>query len=254
MKNITILAVLLSFLNQTSHAAPVPPGPVPTGLEPEMNLRFFLNHEQWIPYLELTAASQTDKRVLKEVTLGSYYQLVDQLKVGVFYRRAYGIRHDEDWVSVSGQWGWRETDSRGEDFLILDATPRVPLGFLGSENLVGELKTRFINNIYNHHQILFVRPGITYFWLKDDQAFMNFFLQYEMQFALNYGPQSITERWLYLGALYKASENFDVGIYNALKWETWGNHTAYTNKGGVAYNTTTQTYVIGLVGIFHFGI
>jgi hypothetical protein len=244
----------LLFFNVLANAAPVAPGSIPSGVEPEINLRLFLNHEPFSFYTEITGSSETDHRVFKEVILGSYFQLWDQLRVGFFYRRAYGIRHDEDWVSVSGRWGWRDSNTRGEDFLILDMTPRVSLDFMGGENFVAELKTRFINNTYNHDQTLFVRPGLTYFWLKDDQAFMNFFLQYEMQFALNYGIQSVNERWLYLGALYKACSNFDLGIYNALKWETWGSYADYLNRGGSAYNTTTMTYVIGLLGIFHFDI
>ena len=235
-----------------ANAAPVPPGPVPGGAEPAMNLRFFFNHEPLSYYADIAVTSETDRRVLKSGTLGAYYQLFDELRLGAFYKRSYGIRHDEDWITT-GQWAWRNTNDRGEDFWILDATPRVSLDFFGHENFVAELKSRFINNIYNHNQTLSVRPGLTYFWLKDDQAFINFFLQYELQFALNFGIQSVNEKWLYLGALYRAASFLDIGIYNALKWETWGNYADYTRRGGADYKITTQTYVIGLMGVFHFG-
>lgn len=245
--------LFLLLLANSANAAPPPPGPVASGVQEQFNLRLFLTHDVWTIYSEIMGTVQTEGRVRKDFTLGGYYQLFDQLKVGAFYRRSYGIRHDEDWVT-NGTWGWRETNSRGEDFWILDATPRIGLDTIGMNNFVAELKTRFINNTYNHNQMVFVRPGLTYFWLKEDQPFINIFLQYEMQFALNYGPQVLNERWLYFGALYKACPNFDIGIYNALMWENWGSYGDYTRRGGPAYNISTQTYVVGLVGIFNFGI
>jgi len=245
---------LLCLFSSSAYAVPTAPPPISSGLVPEGNLRLFLNHDPYSVYTEFTAAAETDQRSFKAVTLGGYYQAIQNLKLGAFYRIAYGLRHNEDWMSMNGKWSWADTNSRGESLWILDATPKATLGFISMDHWVAELKTRLINNIFDHEQTLFLRPGLTYFWLKDQQAFLNFFLQYEMQFPLNYGTSTINEQWLYFGALYRLLSDLDVGAYTALKWETWDSPAVYLAKGGTPFSLTAQSYVLGLVAVFQFGI
>ena len=172
-------------------------------------------------------------------------------KVGAFYGRAYGLRHDEDWINVNGQWGWVNTNSRGENLLIGDVSPIGTLGFLG-ENWVGEFKVRYVFDTFNEQQTMIARPSLRYFWLEDDHPFMSFFLQLEGDFPLNYGVQTLYEKWIYLGALYRIADNIDLGGFAAAKWETWGSTQDFVNRGGPSYAITAQTWDLSALAIFQF--
>ena len=244
-----ILCAFLVFAELSAFAVPPAPPTIPSGVEPAVTLRFFYNREALSYFGEATAGTETDHRVEKSVTLGGYYSLVPNLKVGAFYRRAYGLRHDADWNPSSGAWAWRDTQTRGEDFLILDATPRIQI----EENWVAELKTRLLFDTFDGQETLTLRPGLTYFWLKNDEPFINFFLQFEAFHPFNYGVQSFVEKWLYLGGLYHVSKSADFGAYTAFGWETWGSTSAYLSRGGAPYVLTAQSTVLGAVAVFHLG-
>jgi hypothetical protein len=254
--SIPILAtsVLWVFASR-ANAIPPAPGPVPGGAEPGADLRLFLDHEKFSYFGEIIGLNESDDRKFRELTLGAYYRLTHALKVGAFYGRAYGLRHDEDWINDgAGNWGWQNSNSRGEDFAIADVTPVGALDFLPGKNWVGEFKTRYLYDFFNGQQSLDLRPSLRYFWLKNDEPFMNFFFQLEGLFPLNYGATTLCEKWIYFGALYHARTGLDVGGFTATEWQTWSSPQAYTNQGGVPYTVTAQTWIIGALAVFQFDI
>ena len=250
LSGLLLAVVALVAVSSVAIAAPVVPGSMSGGVEPTLNLRFFLKQKPLSYFAELSEASQTDHRQYEGATLGAYYRLMPGLTVGGFYRREYGLRHDGDWKNETGTWAWSNTNSRGEDSLILDVTPRLTLDFLPGENWVAELKTRSIFNTFSGEKTLTLRPGLTYFWLKENEPFLNFFLQYEIYFPLNYGVQTIYQSWLYLGTLYHWSHSVQAGLYGALKSETWGGTPGFVAQGGAAYSVTARTFVVGAVAVF----
>src|SRR5512144_581966 len=58
------------------------------------------------------------------VTLGGYYRLFKNLKVGSFYRLQDGVHHDDDWGTPTGDWTWQDAGGRLENILMLDVSPR----------------------------------------------------------------------------------------------------------------------------------
>ncbi|HET6486076.1 MAG TPA: hypothetical protein VFH83_06630, partial [Spirochaetia bacterium] len=69
----------------------------------------------------------------RSVTVGGYYRVIPNLKLGAFYRLQAGARHDDDWIQTGpnpDDWGWQDTTSRWENVLMLDASPRFLLSFL----------------------------------------------------------------------------------------------------------------------------
>lgn len=250
MKQLVILSLAISSVAQATPPQPTVPG----GVEPGGSLGLFLNHEQISYHAEMTGASETGGRAFDETLLGAYYRVLHHLKLGAFYGRAYGLRHDEDWTNANGSWAWTNTNSRGEDLLIGDITPVTELDFLPGKNWVGEFKTRYIYDAYNGQQSLILRPGLRYFILDDDRPFLNFFFQFEALLPLNYGVQSIYEKWAYVGTLYHLNDHVDLGGFAAAKWETWGSTSSYIAKGGAPYAITTQTWQIGALAVFQFSI
>lgn len=198
---------------------------------------------------EILGATEPDSRERRQYTLGAYYQPLDNLKVGAFVSRSFGLRHDDDWVKNGGTWEWQATNDRGEDCFILDVSPRVQF----AENIVGELKSRYLYNTFNSYKTLMVRPGVTYFWLKDEKPFLSFFAQVEFDFGLNYGPRAIAEDWGYVGALYRIAKSLDLGATYSMRWQTWGSSADYLAKNGDPYVVTETNGFFGGTLIYQFG-
>ncbi|MBV6493876.1 MAG: hypothetical protein LDLANPLL_01900 [Turneriella sp.] len=225
-------------------------------------------------------------------TIGSYYNVIPNLMVGGFYRYSMGERHRNDWISSgwnSGTWDWfwLNTNNRPDHSFIGDITWRQLLPFLPGENWVFELKNRIQYTWYtddryaardnwgqssaNVAQTKYIlRPGLQYFWLKDDSPFITFFLQYEAHFALNYGNRRLVESWGYFGFFYHVTEAVALGI-NIARAQWWWSEsdsiknvraqemcnttvgsTADTACRGIQYTATQRAFVLGMTAMMRF--
>ena len=229
------------------------PVDLPSGVEVEPEIRLLVKSAALTYFAEAAYSSQVDERTYKAVTLGAYYRLSENFRGGLFYRRQYGVRHDADWIKGPVGWYWNNANNRGEDVLILDASPRVKLEFLPGRSWTGELKNRYFYNTFNSQSTFVTRPGLTYFWLRNEKPFVNVFLQYEIYFPLNYGVKTIYETWAYLGALYNIMPTFQLAGYVARKSETWGNTPEFFKLSGETYSVQATTTVLGLVAVFNLG-
>ncbi len=247
----TGLVVVNILLSLGAQAAPPAPTDLAKGTEPGLFLRAFKDISGATLLAETGGVDETDGRNYREVTLGAYHDILPIFTIGGFYRRAYGLRHDNDWQSINGRWSWADSNSRGEDFLILDATAKFLVQGLPVRNATAELKSRLLHDFLNGDETLMLRPGLTLFWLKNELPFMNVFLQYEFDLPLNYGHRSVNERWLYLGALYRIARDIDFGGFFADKWQAWSNASAYDNKGGAPFTETAESEVVSALLIWH---
>lgn len=238
-------------------------------------LRLQLRYKDWLPSLETnyrhetasqgnmrrdgavneTAAGQSNfQQQPWHAMVGSYYNILNSLMVGGFYRYSQGERHRNDWVgsgwaasgSTTWDWFWLNTNNRPEHSAIGDITFRYKLGFLPGENWVFELKNRAVYTWYTdaryasrdnwgqHSDAVaetkyVVRPGLQYFWLDGDRPFMTFFAQYEAHFALNFGTRRLVESWAYLGFLYHLSEEVALGLNLAYAQWWWSESDSVRN-------------------------
>jgi hypothetical protein len=227
------------------------PGPVPGSLEPELDLRVFARHERVTGLLELSGRAEAEGRQPRSATIGAYYRLLGNLRAGLFYQRKNGERHDGDWQKSGDNWQWVDPNGRGENIFIADATPRFELG----GNWLVELRGRIFFDTTAKLNTIKFRPGVTYFWLDGGEPFLNFFLQYEASFPLNYGKSGIYEKWAYLGVLKPIDRNFQFGIYGALKWVSWTSDSVFEgDNGGKGFTAEALNPVLGLVGIYQFDL
>lgn len=120
---------------------------------------------------------------------------------------------------------------------------------------MAEAKTRYHFNTFNSQHTLTFRPGLTYFWLRGLDPFLNFYLQYELYLPLNYGVSTFYETWLYAGTLYHVSKRVQAGFFGALRNLTWGTTEAWTKDPEWAndtYQVDFKSLVLGLVLEFQF--
>lgn len=227
-------------------SAIVPPAKQ-SGFEYGSHLRGFFKYQKKLTGLfDLAYRDELDERRLFSFRLGSYYKLHKNLKLGAFYERQYGKRHDEDWKKsdpATNSWDWVDTKSRGENLFIFDLTPRYSWG-----DYLAEIKLRYETNRSNSNSTLKVRPGISYFWFKDGIPFMSFFTQYEMYYALNFSDEQIYEKWLYLGALHHYHKHVKWGGYVAKRTVRWTDYPGFREQiPQTSYRNKVSTTVLGLL-------
>jgi hypothetical protein len=166
------------------------------------------------------------------VTLGGYYRVLKNLKIGAFYRLQEGAHHDDDWGSITGPWVWQDTTGRFESILMLDVSPRFLLDFLPGRNWVFMLKGRYEYNFFDNHQSIMARPELTYFWIQDRVPILNVSLSYEMYFPLNFGSTLLYQAWPYLTFLWHATPDVGLelgGAYKTIVWSTSAETVAQAN-------------------------
>tara|TARA_Y100000590_G_scaffold323369_1_gene366543 strand:+ start:264726 stop:265478 length:753 start_codon:yes stop_codon:yes gene_type:complete len=247
VKFLLILLFPISVL-ATGHIPATPS----TGLDKEYNLRVFKKWAQVNWMADFQMADRENEDDFKAYTFGGKYRIHKNLKFGLAYSKQYGNRHDDDWLWAPGTWFWQKTDKRGENFLIADLIPRALFSFLPGERWVGELRVRYTYNFFNDQNTIKLRPRLTYFWFRKGKAFMNLFLQYEMYFPMDYGEETIYEKWLYLGGLYHFNKWFKPGIYLAKKSLTWSSsEAAKKRKPNEPYTVNHKSNIIGFNLIFN---
>jgi len=157
-------------------------------------------------------------------TLGAYYRPLKNLKVGGFYRLQAGVRHDDDWVSnpnPSGPWLWQDTRGRMENELMLDVSPRFLLDFLPGRSWVLMVKGRYIYNTFENQQSIMVRPELTFFWLVNEEPFLDFLAAYEAYFPLNFGSTLIYESYPWIGIHYHVTPDLMLELGASYKSTVW---------------------------------
>ncbi len=154
-------------------------------------------------------------------TIGAYYRVLRNLKIGAFYRLQDGAHHDDDWVNPGGNWGWQDTSGRLENILMLDVSPRFLLDFLPGRNWVFMLKGRYEYNLFNNLQSIMARPELTWFWVQDRVPILNVSLSYEMYFPLNFGSTLLYQAWPYLTLLWHATPDVGLELGGAYKTTVW---------------------------------
>lgn len=154
-------------------------------------------------------------------TLGGYYRIHDNVKLGAFYRLQLGARHDDDWIEVGSSWLWEDSTRRVEHLALLDITPRFLLPFLPGKNWVVSAKGRYEYNFSHDLHAILVRPGLTYFWLRDREPFLNFTAQYAAYLPLNFGSRLWYKHGSYVSTLFHVTDYLLVDIGVMRQWTYW---------------------------------
>ncbi|WP_455382627.1 hypothetical protein [Salinispira pacifica] len=188
--------------------------------------RLFMPVAGFDPYVEVLGRFEDTSFQFRyrSVTLGSYYRPLRNLKVGLFYRVQAGARHNDDWIAVPTAfgWEWQDTRTRYESVLMADVSPRFIVDFI-DRNLVFMLKNRLEYNLYNNEVSALVRPGLTYFLMKDREPLAEISLQYALYFALNFGETALYSHAPYLQFLYHLTPRFQLAAgvsYQTIAWST----------------------------------
>jgi hypothetical protein len=185
---------------------------------------------------------------VESVTVGGYYRVIPNLKVGALYRVQAGVRHDDDVIAnpVTQQGEWNDTSQRLESVLMLDVSPRFQLGFLPGANWVLMLKGRYLYDVWNGQMSVMARPELTWFWIQGRDPFLNISLSYEMYFPVNFGSSVIYQSYPWLSLLYHATPEIGIEISGAYKTTTWSTSTSWAAQGWNSYSTQINSWAFSL--------
>lgn len=239
--------------NQKLHANHIPESH-PVFFEGEATLRGIVKLNEFTFMADFTQRMEGSEKRLhyRSLNTGFYYRFLRHLKGGFFYRVQAGALHDDDWISLSPGWKWRDTERRDEHLVFADITPRFPLPVF-NRRLIADIKTRYFFNTYNLHHTITVRPGITWFWMDGITPFMNFSIRYEAYFPLNYSKKTLYEQWVYLNSLYHFNDTVKIGISLSYRERNWTPSRDFRESHpGEGYLLTDRSVMLGLSAVFIF--
>lgn len=213
----------------------------------EQKIRAFYKADDFHFLFEVKMAEEKERDSKQSFRIGAKYRLHPNLKVGLYYNRAFAKRHEEDW-GKNPTWGWQNTKNRGENELIFELSPRMTI----TSTIIGELRTQLVYNEFNKNQTLKLRPGLTYFIFNKGKPFLNLYFQYELYNSLNFSENITYERWGYIGSLYHVSKSFLIGPYIARRKVRWANTEDFKKITGKSYQIESNTFVLGLASNFYF--
>ena len=185
----------------------------------------------------------------RSATLGAYYRVLPNLKLGGFYRLQAGARHDDDWVRSEEDplaWVWADTADRWESIVMLDASPRFLLDFLPGENWVFMLKTRVIYNTFNSDVSILARPELTYFLMVDRVPVLNATLSYQLYFPLNFGSTIVYQHYPYLSLLWHATPEVGIELSGAYRTTAWSASAEELSVHGDPYTVYASRWIVSL--------
>jgi hypothetical protein len=234
-----LLTAAAPFAARADHIPTDPDGIV--DIEPRVAVQ--LDAGRFDPLVELTGRLEEKAYQFRyrALTLGGSYRLHRNLKVGAYYRLQAGVRHDDDWIDLNPGWEWLDTRDRLEHVLILDASPRILLDFLPGKNWIGMLKTRYLFNTYNDEQSLLLRPGISWFLIRDRQPVWNFSLNYGLYLPLNFGESLLYEHTPYLAAIYHLSPILKLELSGGYRTVIWSSSRDVIDSPEAGYTATSHS-------------
>ena len=253
VKRVALVVLLCAGAAAQSPADHIPQAP-DDPLDYQVRLGAMLKIEKWNPFLEIRGRLEHEENALgyRAITLGSYFRPHGNIKLGAFYRLQQGSRHDNDWIGLDPGWAWLDTGRRTEHILILDVSPRVLLDFLPGENWVFMIKNRYLFNTYNSQHTWKVRPGMTYFFLKDRSPLLNMSINYEIYLSLNFGESIIYQHWPYLTLAYHISRNAMLDLSLAYKTVKWSTSRDVIESGESGYQVDVRSFLLGAGVLFTF--
>lgn len=205
------------------------------------NFRIFQKAKKWNFLVEYSKHLETDSLTPEGIKIGAKYRLSKSIKLGAYYRRASGQRYDDDWVLLDGKWQWLNTDDRQENHYQAELIYRKKT----SSKMVFELKNVYQFNAFNDQQIYLVKPGLTYFKIKNGKARYHLYGQYEAQFPLNFSEATIWQHWFYLGGLYHISQKFSLGPFAGYRIWTWTTSSQIRQRQQPEYEVSLSGFFAG---------
>jgi hypothetical protein len=117
------------------------------------------------------------------------------------------------------------------------------------------VKNRYEHNLSNGQHSMLVRPGITWFLVKDREPVLNVSAQYGTYLSLNFGARPWYRHGPYLSLLYHLHRNLQLGIAASRQWAYWSESGQFiADWPGETYeNNVYSPWLVDVGVILRFG-
>lgn len=234
---LVMLLTLIAGVSGASHhlSDQADPNIASTGFDLGAHARLLLDYGDLDALFSYRNAFETDRGDLSQSLMaGVYFRVHRNLKLGAFYGLSLGQRHDDDWIEVGSSWLWRDTALRPEHSLIADATPRFLVPFLPGRDWVFAVKTRYEFTLYSEggdlitRNTALVRPGLTWFLIRDRVPLLNLSLHYATYLSLDFGTSWWYRHGPYLNVGYHLSPFLMADLSLGTNWVFWSESEAFS--------------------------
>lgn len=191
-------------------------------------------------FFNAQAIKQQQQSNKREFEFNYRYSLNRYWRIAAIIKRAYGLRHNNDWTKDSGVWSWTNTNSRGETLAGLMIQHKHSAWGRGK----GIFKNRLTlhHNYFNGQNTLFYKVGILNFQWKDWTTIH----QFEVGIPLNYNRDLINELWHYSAFMYHFRSWLKFGPKLSLGKMTWNESQSFKVIRGNHYTQSLLIYRLGL--------
>ncbi|GAB4012586.1 MAG: hypothetical protein Fur0010_08560 [Bdellovibrio sp.] len=231
-----MINVLLSILVSISFAGNTPTD-TKNGFKNLNEARFFWLHGQNQHLVEIKAGNWEDDIGFTAIKLGTRYRTSQNSKIGIFYQRSYGLRHDNDWQVADGNWYWLDRKKDGQDSILIDTSFK---DFLNLK-LVYELRMTLEQNTSVGRTFARPRVGFSYFFEKS-----HLILSHELTLPIEKRESSIQEQWTYLIFSYHYSPWTSFGPMMGYRQVTWESSDIFKQRTGGTYSFKESNSYIGV--------
>ena len=221
-------------------------------IELQSRAQLVANVGSWDILAELLGKLQdldTPIHSFESVTVGGYYRVIPNLKVGALVRVQAGARHDDDVIAniSTNQWDWNRTSSDGWRACSCWMSARA----FSSRSCPGGswvfmLKGRYLYNTFNGQMSALARPELTWFWIQGRDPLLNIAAGYEMYFPLNFGTTTIYQSYPWLSLLYHATPELGIELTGAYKTTTWSTSASWAAQAWNSYSTPVTSWAFSL--------
>ncbi|MDB9786822.1 hypothetical protein OAB57_01840 [Bacteriovoracaceae bacterium] len=193
------------------------------GVESLSFTRIYYNWTHAKILLQIAHYDQIEKMIERSIKLGIRYPINRYFKLGAFYHKVYGLRHDDDWNNQYGLWEWERKNGHGNNIYSVELTARKRL----YKTIVGEIRASYHHNETTDLNSLKGRAGLTYTTFSHGTPQFTWAISYELYHPLNFSEETIYERWGYVGFLFHAGSKISLGPFVARKRKVWTTSTAW---------------------------
>ena len=192
---------------------------------------------------EVKFSEWEESQAFQSARLGLRRSLSRNFKMGLFYQRSYGLRHDNDWIKESA-WHWLDRKTQGQDSFLTDFTYK---------NLINDRMTYEVRLTYEKNFTVgrgFIKPriGISYFLTKS-----HFTLMEELSIPMETRSSAIQEYWTYFTYSYHYSNNVSFGPLLANRIVNWESSEDFKNRLNTTYQFKENIWYAGAQLVYHFG-
>ncbi|MCF8058512.1 MAG: hypothetical protein K9K67_04395 [Bacteriovoracaceae bacterium] len=208
-----------------------------------LSLNAFIKHtEDWTTSLQIRLQDNEDLSDQKSIQLGVRYNLAPQWKTGLFIRKDYGLRHNEDWVWKSrGNYSWLDTKKRDEDSIIPFIQYKVRLSSF--KGMAYKLRIHYRHNTFNQQEDIFFRTGFINI-LPANFIMIN---QINMTMPTNYSQRFITYYGYYFSLAWSMKPNITIGPEFSFNHQFWNESVAFRMRENDVFEVKNQNLRSGIV-------